>query len=633
MKYNQINSTRIEKYPLLITVCFFLITSYVAFFHHNYWTFDQDGIYYLIEGKEILSGNGKNVGLPDAPAGGPIVYAVLNLLFDDGFALMKAISVLSGTGMVFFSYYTIKNIFNSKIALVGQLFFAFNPWGGIFSIQAANELLPIFLVSIALYYITKKELKSTDMIIIGSLLGVAFSIRLQVIIVLITIITFLVIKDQKFVRNFSYIGLTALFFFIAISPLVFYNYSTHGNIIDTDSNFYIASHSKYRTIQWVDQLYEGIGKGTAHGIFLDFDLFVKNYFYNLFYSIPNNLFYFDSSVNSSLIPIIPFASLIPILGAVLYSYRIKFNRINLIVSLGSVILTGFLILYLGDLSIHFFAILIIPVISLGILSVRNIQKNFLPLLLLPVIFAILVSIIPVRAPQHFSLLWLSVATLGAIFFVRLIPKFYFKIKHGEKKDSAKLSSPLKTIIIILILIVLSINFIYSFVTFVLKTTENSFENINEFTKLLEHERLYELESDANQIGQFLSEQPKINDSYIMGSNISDAYYANSKFIATVFTEGPPNDTIENFITKKNWKDWEIYISNIHSIPMDRQNLFHSTPDYLIVRAAEYSEMSLENQPNYLDTLMDPHNPEIPKNFEFVFQSSKGTIIYKIENSK
>ena len=623
----------IEKYPLLITLCFFVICAYVSFFHHSYWTFDQDGIYYLIEGKEILSCNGKNVGLPDAPAGGPIIYAVLNLLFADGFALMKAISVLSGTGMVFFSYYTIKNIFNSKIALVGQLFFAFNPWVGIFSIQAANELLPIFLVSISLYYITKKELKYTDMIIIGSLLGVAFSIRLQVIIILITIITFLVIKDQKFAKNFSYIGLTVLFFFIAISPLLSYNYSVYGVSIDNDSNFYIASHSRYKTVHWVEQLYESIGKGTTHGIFLDFNLFVKNYFYNLFYSIPNNLFYFDSSVNSSLIPIIPFASLIPIFGAILYSYKIEFNRINLIVSLGSAVLTGFLILYLGDLNIHFFAVLIIPIISLGVMSVRNIQKNFLPLLLLPLIFAILISIIPVRAPQHFSLLWLSVATLGAIFFLRFIPKFYFKIKSSAKKDSVKLSLSFKIIIIILILIILSISFLYSFVTFVLRTTENSFENINEFTKLLEHEKLYELESDVKQIGQFLSMQPKINDSYIMGSNISDAYYANSKFIATLFTEGPPNDTIENFITKKNWEDWEIYISNIHSIPMDRQNLFHTTPDYLIVRAAEYSETSLENQPNYLDLLMDPHNPEIPKNFEFVFQSSKGTIIYKIENSK
>jgi len=37
----------IQKFPLLITFCFLIIVSYVAFFHHNFWLVDQDGIIYL----------------------------------------------------------------------------------------------------------------------------------------------------------------------------------------------------------------------------------------------------------------------------------------------------------------------------------------------------------------------------------------------------------------------------------------------------------------------------------------------------------------------------------------------------------------------------------------------------------
>ena len=107
-----------KKFPLLITLVFFVITIYVAFGVHNYWTFDQDGIQYLNGGKEILKGNGKNVGLPNAPAIGTIIYAGLANVFGDGFSVMKSISVLSGTGIVFFSYYITRNIFDSKTALI-----------------------------------------------------------------------------------------------------------------------------------------------------------------------------------------------------------------------------------------------------------------------------------------------------------------------------------------------------------------------------------------------------------------------------------------------------------------------------------------------------------------------------------
>jgi hypothetical protein len=105
----------IQKFPLLITFCFLIIVSYVAFFHHNFWLVDQDGIIYLTASEQILNGDGKNVLLLNAPIGGPVFYAGINSVFNDGFFTMKLVSVLSATGMVFLSYNIMSHDFFSKI--------------------------------------------------------------------------------------------------------------------------------------------------------------------------------------------------------------------------------------------------------------------------------------------------------------------------------------------------------------------------------------------------------------------------------------------------------------------------------------------------------------------------------------
>ena len=147
------------KHHILIALGFFIITSYVAFFHHTYWTiFDQDGLVYLVGGKQILNGDAANVQFVNAGPGGPVLYAVLDSIFHDGFFVVKLVSLLSGTGIVFFSYYIIKNIFDEKVALVGQLFVAFNPWFSILPTQALNDLLPVFLAIFSLYFLTKERI-------------------------------------------------------------------------------------------------------------------------------------------------------------------------------------------------------------------------------------------------------------------------------------------------------------------------------------------------------------------------------------------------------------------------------------------------------------------------------------------
>ena len=94
-----------RKIPIIITVAFFLITLYVAAFHHYYWVIDHDGQKYLHAGEQILAGNGSNVKLHNAPVGGPVIYAFLNQFFDNGFGVMKSISVFCNSDEINSTYF------------------------------------------------------------------------------------------------------------------------------------------------------------------------------------------------------------------------------------------------------------------------------------------------------------------------------------------------------------------------------------------------------------------------------------------------------------------------------------------------------------------------------------------------
>jgi hypothetical protein len=55
-----------------------------------------------------------------------VIHAAFNNIIGDAFLSGKIISILSGTGIIFFSYYIARNFLNVKIAILTQLFFVFN---------------------------------------------------------------------------------------------------------------------------------------------------------------------------------------------------------------------------------------------------------------------------------------------------------------------------------------------------------------------------------------------------------------------------------------------------------------------------------------------------------------------------
>jgi len=623
-----------KKYPLLITSCFFLIIFYIQFFHHPYWIVG-DYVLYSRLGEVILADGGKNVYIFNAPQSAGVFYAFLNSFTGDAFLNVKLISLLSGTGIVFFSYYIIRNIFSAKIALIGQLFVALSPRINSLSIQEVSEIIPIFLIFVSFYHITKKQLKLFNIIMIGTLLGFAFMFRYQSLIILLAIIVFLLIHDKKIRINLLYIVTLILVFIIAASPLFLYNYYTHGVLIDSNLNLSYFYNSKYKTPELIEEVKQKIVHKEPTAIFSsDPNLFLKNYFYNLFYHNPSRLFNFEHISNLSTIPPIPFLGLIPFFASLIYLIKIKLDKKNLIVLAGIFFGTLFSVYLLGDINIHFFALFIVPVISLVILNFKKIDNNLKPILIAPVIYFIFISVTPVTKPDHLLPSWVVFPALSSIFFIEVIPKIISKIKRISQITKTKNTTHLIPIILLLFVFVLTFGHSY-------KSTENylydvtySGSIIDEFLKeFKQNEPRQPAGLEAKTIGGILSAQPGIKDSYVMGGIELYAYYANSKFFGASFQEGPENDTVENYITRKNWSDYELYIINQSSHPpIDITDINKPIPDYLIYSPSVGLLPLTQNKThhNIPKILSDPTNPEIPDNFKVIYHSNKtGMIIYKI----
>ncbi len=458
-RYEVIKSNR---YPLLITLIFFLCAFYVSFFIDNPAS-SGDALFYFFAGKQILDGTGDNVKIINAPVGGPIIFAALDNFFHDPYITIKIISLLSGSGIVFLSFFIIKNIFGFKIALLGQLFVAINPKMHFQSIIPLNEILPVALIFASFYYITKKELLPYHIILAALFLGISFMIRYQALLVCIGIVIFFLVRDRKIRKNvfesFLFFGI----FLITISPLILYNYSNFGTVLDSDPAAQMLFWNQYQTPEWREGLSHNLGSSSLQDvIFFDFDLFLKNYFYNLFYHTPDRIFNFSSTIdNISPIPPIPFIGAIVILAGLIYSFKPKLNKKTLF-TVGAVSgISAAIIILLGDIQTHFFAVVILPIISLGVLSIKKIEKQFLPLLISALCFFVIVSVAPITRGEHLFSMWIVFPILTSLFFIQVIPKIF----DAKNKFSSYQKEKLIKIITILIIIILLVNIGFSYKLF------------------------------------------------------------------------------------------------------------------------------------------------------------------------
>ena len=421
-------------------------------------------------------------------------------------------------------------------------------------------------------------------------------------------------------------------FLIPITPLIFYNYSTHESILGGGAAHFMTFSYQYQYPEWTEQVFQihMTNGSTIDAMFVDFDLFLKNYFYNLFYNMPNRLFNFGyDNINVSLMNSVSLLGLIPVIGGLIYAFKIKINKNNLIIVTSSAIVSTLLIFLIGDINIHFFAIIGIPLFLLGLFNIKNIQKNALPLWILPVVFVPIMSIVYLRAGEHFFIIWFSMAMLGGIFFAEVLPQLFQKIQRGN----IKLNHSRKTwfLVIMIITLILLSNFGYSYILLRATHTNEPYVSMeDEFAKLFQDTPWEQPGIEIKKVGDILNKQPDIENSYVMVPHLDYHYYINAKIVFGDFSEGIPNDTLENYVTRKNWTDSEIFVSNNLSQPMDMQNLNKPKPDYLIYKLNELNGSPWQHE--YLKNLVNPENPLISEDFEVIYFSNKANmvhVIYKI----
>ena len=592
-KNSKINTLYENKFPILITIGFFLMMSYLAFFHNIIWGgYDTDGIHYLNFGKAILEGNGTDVKVLNGQIGTSVLFAFLDSISPDIFATVKTITILSGSGIVLLSFFITKNIFNYRIAILTQLFIAFNPMLHYISINALNELLPVFIIFVSLYVVTKKQLGFFDYTLIGILLGLASLFRLQAIFVLVPILVFILLRNKKTIKNSLNLLTILIFFSLVFSPQILYNVSTHGTIFDSGINYYVGNLYAFQTPDWHNEILSQDHTTSLYSIVtLDFNLFLENYFYNL--SIHNFDKLFNLGINS--FESLSIVSLIPFLG---------------------------LVFFLGGLGYLIYNKQIFP-------------KNFLPLLILPLLYFPLISIIPIYRAFHLMPMWMPIIIICVLFIVYVIPKG-FSLKQNSLKNisfNKNQKFHLSSVIIIIIILALNSGYTYklidaSYYGNPISSLENEFTNIFQ-TRSISDNTLY----DIFLISEILKTQSGIEGSYVMANQPSYSFYSNSNFIFAIFSEGNSDDTILDYISRENWSKFELFESNIHSFPPDRHDKYHPIPDYLvyqpIIRYPDeiwYDTGGSEK----LDFLLDPNDSRIPTNFELLYQSDKTQlVVYKI----
>ena len=249
------NFFKINKLPILVTIIFFLFTSYVSFFIDNPAR-GSDAMYYFFAGEQILFGDYENVKVPNAPIGGPVLFSSLNTIFHDPYLTIKIISIISGTGIVFLAFFITKNIFNFKIAFLTQLIVAVNPKLHFQTAFPFNEIFPVFLVFLSFYYFTKTHILYNHLILAGILLGISFMFRYQTFPVVIGFLIYLLIRNKKLRKNLPLALLFVGSFLVGCSPLLIYNYTTFGNLIDSDPNYYMHTTSAFiQTEEWEKQVH------------------------------------------------------------------------------------------------------------------------------------------------------------------------------------------------------------------------------------------------------------------------------------------------------------------------------------------------------------------------------------------
>ena len=194
--------------------------------------------------------------------------------------LSRIVSISVATSSIFLIYGVARKFFDERYSLVTSCLFAFLPHLNHNSIMGLSE--PIFILTIlaSFYFILNNKLKFVTISLV--LVGFAYWIRLNGLIIFIVIsLTYLLTfkKSQNFLRNY---GIGLIFFILVLSPMLIQKYEQYGdpfyssyqgsmfseNYEQLESN--LLSNTKSSAFDYIQN----------HGIAAFFDNFLLNGFVN-----------------------------------------------------------------------------------------------------------------------------------------------------------------------------------------------------------------------------------------------------------------------------------------------------------------------------------------------------------------
>ena len=194
--------------------------------------------------------------------------------------------------------------------------------------------------------------------------------------------------------------------------------------------------------------------------------------------------------------------------------------------------------------------------------------------------------------------------------------------------------------LIIISLILLINVGFGFTLILSTFYQSESENTSKFSTLYSFflgGELVSTEINFKKIVELLKQDKDIETKTIMGFSPSYSFHTNSKFIYTSFSEGDKTDTIEEFITKKNWSEFEHWYSSNTSIPTHK-GISNEIPDYLIYHFLDTVIDTTgtwygADQSYYINSLIaNPQDENLPDFLESIYFSNSGksgVVVYKI----
>ena len=196
---------------------------------------------------------------------------------------------------------------------------------------------------------------------------------------------------------------------------------------------------------------------------------------------------------------------------------------------------------------------------------------------------------------------------------------------------------LKLLVISLILLI-NVGFAFTLLLSTFYQSEDeSTSKFSTITSLLSSDKLKRSDADFTKIVQLLEQDKDIKNKTIMAFHLGYSFHTNSEFIYASFDEGTQNDTVKDFITRKNWSEHDRWFSAINSIP-PQKNQSERIPDYLIYRFSDTvidptTTWYVDAQIFYIHSLLaNPEDPNIPEFLEPIYYShsgSGGIVVYKV----